>query len=566
MITVPTARFAGIAFHRWMIWAIVMLLTVTPLQAAAQAAAQVGGQGIPHASPVATPIAGDGSGWWHGATCYEIFVRSFSDSDGDGIGDFAGVTSRLDYLNDGDAATGSDLGVTCIWLMPIMESVSYHGYDVTDYYAVEKDYGTKDDFLTMIDAAHARGIKVIIDHVINHTSVEHPWFIDAASGPGAGRRDWYIFEEQDPAYTGPWGADAWHPTPVGTDFYYGLFWSGMPDLNFRNPDVTAEIYAITDFWLTEMRVDGFRLDAIKHLIEEGRVQESTPETIAWIRDYAAFIRSVQPDAYTVGEVSGANAAALGPYYPDLLDQYFQFDIAAETLAAASSGSPLLLGITVGGAERMIPDQRYATFLTNHDQPRVATQLGSNGEQMRVAAMMLLSLPGTPFVYYGEEIGMSGDKPDELIRTPMQWSGEPNGGFSTERPWEPLQRDWTTVNVASQDGVEGSLLETYRQWIRLRSEHPALARGSFTTLETESRAVLAFARQLDGETVIVAINTGEEAVTNLAVMLPEGLVGAGDGRFMDVTGADGSLFSSADGVVIVPVVPAASGIVLAPANR
>jgi len=547
---------------RWMVFVIVALMTMTPLQAAGQATPEAS----PAATPLATPIAGNSSRWWHGATCYEIFVRSFADSDADGIGDFAGVASRLDYLNDGDAATTSDLGVTCIWLMPIMESVSYHGYDVTDYYAVEKDYGTKDDFLALIDAAHGRGIKVIIDHVINHTSVEHPWFIDAASGPDAARRDWYIFEEQDPAFTGPWGADAWHPAPAGADFYYGLFWSGMPDLNFRNPDVTAEIYAITEFWLTEMRVDGFRLDAIKHLIEEGRVQESTPETLTWIRDYAAFIRSVKRDAYTVGEVSGANAAALKPYYPDLLDQYFQFEIAAGTLSAASSGSPLLLGITVGGAERMIPDQRYATFLTNHDQPRVATQLDGDQEQLRVAAMLMLSLPGTPFIYYGEEIGMSGDKPDELIRTPMQWSGEANGGFSTGMPWEPLRPDWPTVNVAAQTGVAGSLLETYRQWIRLRSEHPALSRGNFTMLETESRSVLAFARRLEGETIVIVINTGEEAVSNLAVTLQDELADAGDIRFEDISGADGERLSSTDGVLIVPEVAAASGIMLVQTDR
>nr|MBA2247522.1 alpha-glucosidase C-terminal domain-containing protein [Chloroflexia bacterium] len=305
---------------------------------------------------------------------------------------------------------------------------------------------------------------------------------------------------------------------------------------------------------------------IKHLIEEGQVQESTPGTLEWIRDYAAFIRSVKPDAYTVGEVSGANAAALKPYYPDLLDQYFQFDIAAGTLAAASSGSPLLLGISVGGAERMIPGQRYATFLTNHDQPRVATQLEGAEDRMRVAAMLMLSLPGTPYIYYGEEIGMSGDKPDELIRTPMQWSGEPNGGFSTGTPWEPLQPDWSTVNVAAQEGVEGSLLETYRRWIGLRADHAALSRGSFTALVTESRSVLAFARQVDGETVVVVINTGEDAVSDLAVTLPEEWTGAGDPVFQDIVGADGESLSSVDGVLIVPEVATASGIVLMRTER
>jgi len=558
MLTHQTTWNRRFSWQRRFAWLTIMLIAVMPIEGA--------GQASPVASPAATPIGEDRSDWWQGAPCYEIFVRSFADSDGDGIGDFAGVTDRLDYLNDGDAGTTDDLAVTCIWLMPIMESVSYHGYDVTDYYAVEQDYGTKVEFLTMIDAAHERGIKVIIDHVINHTSAEHPWFVDAASGPTAEHRDWYIFEEQKPSYTGPWGAVAWHPAPARSDFYYGVFWSGMPDLNYRNPEVTAEIYAITEFWLREMRVDGFRLDAIKHLIEDGQVQESTPDTLAWIQNYATFIRSITPDAYTVGEVAGANAAALEPYYPDILDQYFQFEIAAGTLTTASSGSPLLLGITVRGTEQAIPDQRYATFLTNHDQPRVATQLRGNQDQMRVAAMMLLSLPGTPFIYYGEEIGMSGDKPDELIRTPMQWSGNANGGFSTGTPWEPLQADWETVNVVEQQGVEDSLLETYQTWIRLRTEHPALSRGSFTKLETNNRAVFAFLRQTDRETVVVLINAGEGAVSNLSVTLPAASGGSNDDSFQNLIGTNQRARFGADGVLMVPELSAASGTVLLQMER
>jgi len=442
--------------------------------------------------------------------------------------------------------------------MPIMESVSYHGYDITDYYAVERDYGSTQDFLAFMDAAHARGIHVIVDLVINHTSVEHPWFVDAAGGVGSAHRDWYIFEDTNPGYVGPWGDVAWHRTPGGTDFYYGVFWSGMPDLDFTNPEVTAEIRAITEFWLTEMNVDGFRLDAVKHLIEEGRVQESTPATIAWLEDYAAFIQSVKADAYTVGEVSGANSATLDPYYPDTLDQFFHFELAENVLNAAQSGAPLLLTITVRNAQEAIPNGRYATFLTNHDQQRVSTRLAGDERAMRVAAMLLLSLPGTPFVYYGEEIGMSGDKPDELIRTPMQWSAGDSGGFSSGIPWEPLQPDWRERNVAAQTRDAESLLNLYRAWIMIRTSHPSLMLGTFQQVEVDETAVIAFTREHQGERTLVMINTGQEPTGDLPVVAPG--VDAGDGAIDLLRGGPG-IQVSVDEALVVPSLDAGAGTVL-----
>ncbi len=395
----------------------------------------------PAASPdVATPIAGGALPWWRDAVCYEVFVRSFADSDGDGNGDLIGLIGKLDYLNDGDPATRDDLGVTCLWLMPVMEAESYHGYDVTDYYAVERDYGTVADFQRLMAEAHARGIRVIVDLVLNHTSVAHPWFQQALADPASPYRDWYVFAPEAPGYLGPWGAQAWHPAPPGAGYYYGVFWSGMPDLNYRNPAVTAEMERVTAFWLTKMDVDGFRLDAIKHLIEEGRVQESTPATLAWIADYSAFVRATKPEAYTVGEIAGAGTDALLLYYPNLLDAYFHFELAQQCLNAANFGSPReLTGIVAGAAERL-PEDRIATFLTNHDQPRIATQLDGDDADLKVAATLLLTLPGTPFLYYGEEIGMPGTKPDERIRTPMQWLPAPGAGFTTGTPWQPFQND------------------------------------------------------------------------------------------------------------------------------
>ncbi|MGB0346259.1 MAG: alpha-amylase family glycosyl hydrolase, partial [Balneolaceae bacterium] len=204
--------------------------------------------------------------WWNEVVWYEIFVRSFYDSDGDGIGDFNGLTEKLDYLNDGDPNTDTDLGIGGIWLMPIHPSPSYHGYDVTDYRAINPDYGSMEDFKNFIVAANERGIKVIIDYVMNHTSTEHPWFQASAAGDSH-FRDFYRWEESKPNYNGPWGQTVWHQR--NGDYYYGLFWGGMPDLNYENPAVKDSMFAISDFWIEEIGIDGFRQDAVLYIDEDG---------------------------------------------------------------------------------------------------------------------------------------------------------------------------------------------------------------------------------------------------------------------------------------------------------
>lgn len=324
--------------------------------------------------------------------------------------------------------------------MPIFASPSYHGYDTVDYYSVDPEYGTNQDFKRLVAEAHARGIRVILDLMLNHTSSEHPSFQDALRDPASPYRDWYIWAHEDPNYRGPWGDEAWHRSPVRDEYYYGVFWEGMPDLNYRNPAVTAEARAISAYWLGEMGADGFRLDAIKHLIEDGRIQENTPATQRWLREYRAFLDATAPDALTVGEVFGGGAAVLASYYPDQLDSYFQFEVGAAILAAANDGLAADVVTTVEDASAVAPDQRWAPFLTNHDQPRVMTQLGGDVAEAKLAATALLTLPGLPFLYYGEEIGMAGDKPDELIRTPMQapsWSSPCSSCRRTrETSWSP----------------------------------------------------------------------------------------------------------------------------------
>ncbi|GAC1361184.1 MAG: alpha-amylase family glycosyl hydrolase [Herpetosiphon sp.] len=456
------------------------------------------------------------AGWWDNAVCYEVFVRSFYDSDGDGIGDLPGLTQKLDYINDGNLNSTTSLGANCIWLMPVMESPSYHGYDTTDYYKVARQYGTNEDFKRLVAEAHKRGIKVILDLVLNHTSNQHPWFQEALNDPASPHRRWYIWSESNPGYKGPWGQEVWHKSPVRDEYYYGIFGDTQPDLNYRNPAVTQEADKLSAFWLTEMGADGFRMDAIKHLIEAGQVQEDTPETHAWLRQYRTFLQQTKQDAFTVGEIFDASPVTLAPYYPDQLDSYFAFDIGKALLTAAATGQSRQFVGSVRVVDKNLPFQRYAPFLTNHDQDRAMSVLGNDVAKAKIAATALLTIPGLPFVYYGEEIGMLGQKPDEQIRTPMQWSADQHGGFTAGTPWEPLQANWRTANAALEGSDGASLLNTYRRLIHLRTMHPALASGDFLPLKTSNNAVAAFVRQRGEETLLVVLNFDKEAVQGAAI--------------------------------------------------
>jgi len=465
------------------------------------------------------------AGWWDNAVCYEVFVRSFYDSDGNGIGDINGLIQKLDYINDGDPATQSDLGANCIWLMPMADSPSYHGYDTTDYSKIEPDYGSNDDFKRLVESAHQHGIRIILDLVLNHTARDHPWFQSALKGPDSPYRDWYLWSKDKPLYQTPWGTEAWHPT-ARHEYFYGIFWEGMPDLNYRNPAVTEEAHKISAFWLNDMGVDGFRLDAIKHLIEDGSVQENTPETHAWLRGYRAFLEKTKLGAFTVGEIFGANPSMLAPYYPDQLDAYFAFDVGYAIIDAAESGRADAFVLAVENTYTQLPFQRWAPFLTNHDQERVMTTFGADTGKAKIAATALLTLPGMPFLYYGEEIGMLGTKPDERIRTPMQWAGDDTGGFGSKTPWESFQPNYRQVNVAAQDADPASLLNLYRRLVHLHTEHPALAHGSFTPLRASNPAVAAFLRQTDDERVLVVLNFGKAAIDGATLELAAGALTPG----------------------------------------
>ena len=454
--------------------------------------------------------------WWQDAVFYEVFVRSFYDSDGDGRGDLQGLIEKLDYLNDGDPETSDDLGVTALWLMPIQPSPSYHGYDVTDYYAIDPDYGTLDDFRALLRATHERGMRVILDLVLNHTSNLHPWFL-ASRQPESPFRDWYLWTETPPEFLGPWGQTVWHRT--GPSAYYGLFWSGMPDLDYRNPEVTMQVFDIARFWLDEIGVDGFRLDAIRHLIEDGEIQENTPATHFWLKGFHAVAKGWKPDALLVGEIWDEPEAIL-PYLDREVDLAFEFSLADAILNGLRWSNARPIASALRTIQTVYPTGRYATFLSNHDQDRVMTRLIGNVPRAKLAASILLTLPGTPFLYYGEEIGLTGAKPDERIRTPMAWTDGEYGGFTTGRPWEPLESGAPSRSVAIQSEDTDSLLWHYRRMIALRMDTRALRTGSLTLLETGDGAVLAYLRECEDEILLVIHHlAGRAQETPLRITLP-----------------------------------------------
>jgi glycosidase len=462
--------------------------------------------------------------WADGAAFYEIFVRSFADSDGDGMGDLKGLTARLDYLNDGDPASTADLGVKGIWLMPIFASPSYHGYDVTDYEHVNPAYGSDADFDRFLAEAHKRGIRVIVDLVMNHTSSQHPWFQEAED-PRSSRRDWYVWSDRDEGWGQPWnpGGTTWHPAAGA--YYYGLFWSGMPDLNFRTRAVREEMKRIAEHWL-KRGVDGFRLDATRHLIETGpgSGQSDTEETHAFLRELSAHVRRVKPDALLVGEnwtdtitIAKYFGAADSVAHGDELPCNFNFPLASAIVEGIRSGDARAAAGVLRDATRLYPGGALdAPFLTNHDMARVATQLGKKRERLRSAAVVLLTLPGTPFLYYGEEIGLengSGDD-DRYKRTPMPWDALRGGGFTAGAPWFEFAPGKELVNVAAQAKSPGSLLSRYRGLIRVRHASPSLRAGAIEVLTPDGgpTPVLAFTRTAPTERILVAHNLGDRYVT------------------------------------------------------
>ncbi len=406
---------------------------------------------------------------------YEIFVRAFADSNGDGIGDLNGITARLDYLQS--------LGVSGIWLMPINPSPSYHGYDITDYEGINPQYGSMADFQHLLSEAHKRHIQIIIDLVINHSSALHPWFI-AANRPQDPHHDWYSWATRGTdldaisATDGP----AWHATPTG-QHYLGVFTGAMPDLNYDTPAVRQEMIRIGRYWL-DKGVDGFRLDAAQHIYWDLKSQKNDPailaKNLAWWSEFRHGIDASRPGAYVIGEVTRDGPEELAPYFRPL-SAVFDFPLAKQLIASAKDERAGALGELLARTEAAYRKTAGrsgvdAPFLSNHDQERVMSQLDGNPQHMRMAAAMLLTLPGHPFVYYGEELGMRGRKPDEDLREPMRWHRDDHG--PGESRWKAFSAgDGAEVSVDAEAADPHSLLSFYKQLIGWRREIGPLRDGA-----------------------------------------------------------------------------------------
>ncbi|ULQ60947.1 alpha-amylase [Brucepastera parasyntrophica] len=455
---------------------------------------------------------------------YCVFVRAFADSDGDGTGDFKGLTARLDYLNDGNDNTVSDLGITGIWLMPIFPSQSYHGYDVDDYYNVNPDYGTMEDFEIFLAEAEKRGISVIIDMTCNHSSVYTDWFI-ASKDPSSPYRNWYRWaDEGDPRYNlnqRIWGHPLWNK--VGNSYYSGLFVPSMPDFNLANPEVREEFKKISKFWM-DKGVDGFRFDAAGHVFNAAKIpagESSEQQAVAWWTELVGYIKTENPEAYTVGEVW--EPPSTRAVYMRGLDSSFHFDLGTKIIDAIRSGdggqnnlANAMYAVYERYAEEN-PNYTDAPFLTNHDQNRISGMLRGDVAQLKLAASLYILTEGVPFIYYGEEIGMMGAKPDEQIRTPMMWKAA--GKDSLQTTWIDSKYNKNTIPVDQQEKNKDSLLNYYKRVIRIKTAHPALYEGRMTPLATERSEIISWVMESETEKAFVMHNLSPEAVV---VDLPEGI--------------------------------------------
>jgi alpha-amylase len=455
------------------------------------------------------------AGWWNNRVFYEIYVRGFQDSDSDGIGDFRGVTRRLDDL--------AALGVGGLWLMPMFESDTEHGYATTDYRSVERDYGSLQDFQQLLAEAHKRDIKVLVDFVPNHTSSNHPWFAEALSNPQAKTASWYRFTNKKPTDVGPYGP-AWHAAP-NNRWYFGVFGRGQPDLNVTNPAVTAELTSSAIWWL-DQGVDGFRLDAAKHLIEVGAQYESTPQTLKWLATFQQKLAAHKPDVMTVAEVWSPTSSA-SQYVPGAADLAFDFDLAKALTKTVRDQNEVDLLVELDIASRSFPKGQYASFLSNHDQPRIATSVGAEpgspnaDAKLKQAASLLITAPGIPFIYYGEELGTTGAKPDEQLRLPYPWDSSPTAGFTKGVPFRQLPASATQRNYAGQRAEPTSIWSHYQALVQLKRSLPALS-GNFQKLSTPINGAAAWIRR-DGSQTLVVIHNVTDRLLRIPLSSTNGIV-------------------------------------------
>ena len=451
-------------------------------------------------------------------TYYEVFVYSFYDSDGDGIGDLQGLISKLDYINDGDDTTDTDLGCNGLWLMPVHPSPTYHKYDVIDYYDIDPVYGTLEDFQELLAACDERGIKVIMDLVLNHSSSKHPWFQEACAylqelgeaEPNAADCpyfDYYHFAKEQ--------KDGYYKVSE-TDWYYeGQFWSEMPDLNLDCEALRAEIEKITGYWL-DMGVGGFRLDAVKEYYTDG--QQENIDFLTWLTD---VVKGQKEDAYLVGE-AWVNINDYSKYYASGMDSLFNFAFsgAEGVIAKVMNGTPAeKYGVTCASLHDTFGqyNENYidAPFYTNHDMARsVGYYVGENAlNRVKMAGAMNLFMSGSAFVYYGEELGMKGSGKDENKRAPMYWSKDPATEGMCDGPADMEDFEMKYDSLEEQQADAASIYRFYKKAIKIRNQNPEIARGTAEYLEEVSAdKVCVLRKTYNGSEVLLVFVTGADSET------------------------------------------------------
>ncbi|MEH7436850.1 alpha-glucosidase [Neobacillus drentensis] len=489
--------------------------------------------------------------WWQQSTFYEIYMPSFKDGNGDGMGDFAGITSKLDYLKD--------LGIDGLWLTPFYPSPKVdNGYDISDYQSIDPAYGTMEEFEHFIKEAHQRGIKVIADLVLNHTSSAHQWFQESKSSKDHPKRDWYIWRDEPNNWESFFGGTAWEYDETTEQYYYHAFAKEQVDLNWANPEVKAAMFDAMKFWL-EKGVDGFRLDVINFLKindqfvdnpydaskqEQEHVYDKDQEGILGIiEEIAAFVHQY-PDKFLVGEVGSEDLDILKQYSGlGKLDVVFNFNI-----GSISEFNPEKLYQQLADTEAAYNETQVPTlFFGSHDMSRFISRFGGDEERAKLIATLMLTARGVPFIYFGDEIGMrdwitediakmkdvqgimgyqlalvagksheealviANDKSRDKSRTPMQWDAGEYVGFSEQKPWITVPNEAAKVTVESQLDAPESMLSFYKSLLKLRKEHPAFTLGTYESLRYED-GLMTFVRKDESERILVALNFSDEPKT------------------------------------------------------
>ncbi|HEY4379095.1 MAG TPA: alpha-amylase family glycosyl hydrolase [Acidobacteriaceae bacterium] len=470
--------------------------------------------------------------WWQRGIIYEVYPRSFQDSNGDGIGDLAGIRQRLDYL--------VSLGVDALWLSPIFPSpMADFGYDIADYCNIDPIFGTLPEFDALLAEVHSRGLKLILDFVPNHTSDQHPWFLESRSSRTNPKRDWYLWRDEPNNWLSNFGGSGWEHDPATGQYYYHSFLKQQPDLNWRNPGVRDAMFDVLRFWLAR-GVDGFRVDVMWLMIKDDQFRDNPPNPSPGaasssrllplynadrpeVHLFVAAIRALidsYPDRVLIGEIYLPIAQLMTYYGKDLTGADLPFNF--QLLQCAWSAEAIAQ--VLSDYHAALPAGAWPNWvLGNHDQPRVASRVGAH--QARVAAMLLFTLPGTLTMYYGEELGMTNVAipPEEVQdpaeknepgigagrdpeRTPMQWDSTPLTGFTTCRPWLPVSPEHVTVNVAAQQNDPESMLSLYRDLLRLRRDHPTLIDGKLQSILPDG-SVLRYQRVGPTESLEVILNLG-----------------------------------------------------------